>query len=809
MPLVALGSLCALSSCSLERLFGADMVGAGVARLSVSNMSVLTNIISNDTSCGFESESVKDAAIASGELGARGTVTTKVEGCRLQFDAPTEVDRDCNDVAYHAKGTAIISGTRVITGIITGNPASPIIPDGPAAVAIELAADFTDFSITVSNSPNIMTIKKGSTSFTALPHLAQSASLGVCAIPTRDIALQNVQWKAGGKAFIVTPDRSFDVDVNGSKIDAQVGKYDGVENMIAGSVLVWDHNTPLPPKDDPVLDPDYDAKVASDSYQCAKDIKTPSEYVCLDIKPQLAQGAAALTVANVGNLISLLSADTRCGFKSVEGMKPVGDVTGAVGKDGGEVVYRVNECVLDFPAPHVVSTDCNGLTNSVTGKATVSAEMHLKGIRSGDDAEPIVPTSRTPAEIRFRVTFDNYVVTNSANDQSLQIVDGTLSGRMVPRMAIDALTGACSIATPNVTFSDLAYDRASAVLTSAGNHFKLALGVSSLEAQNGTTEGRTNYLAGTLFVDGTNYTIPVNGGAPELDPTFDEATFETAYACTPHMLAAPDEEDCSFKRVLGENAARLLVQTTGTVASLVNADTNCGIENTLRKLRPSDVQGSSGQIGSMTWRVEDCHVGAEAPLLTETDCTGGQTYVDGFAGVDAVRVVTGEREKKFLIVDSIIPRDREAVEIQLHGVTLDELSSYSIPAGALEPKGVLTLHNGTLNANVHPVLGERASALGTFDVPTPIARIGDVVALNADATLSAQGKTFHFHIDRSNISAVNGTYHGDSNHIIGDITVDGVTIAIDAPLNPDFAQATFDAGYQCTEDLVGLVPGGL
>jgi hypothetical protein len=95
-----------------------------------------------------------------------------------------------------------------------------------------------------------------------------------------------------------------------------------------------------------------------------------------------------------------------------------------------------------------------------------------------------------------------------------------------------------------------------------------------------------------------------------------------------------------------------------------------------------------------------------------------------------------------------------------------------------------------------------------MDIPTPVARFSNVVGINQAVTLTSAGKVFHFNIERSNLQAVNGSFRGESNRLQGEIVVDGEVITIDAPLNPDFSQGGFDATYQCTANLRGLVPVG-
>src|SRR5206468_2389341 len=119
-------------------------------------------------------------------------------------------------------------------------------------------------------------------------------------------------------------------------------------------------------------------------------------------------------------------------------------------------------------------------------------------------------------------------------------------------------------------------------------------------------EGRSNYLAGSMTVDGVDVTIPTDHGAPILDPDFNQAHFDGLYVCLSCLKLFVIEADCAFVTPLAEGAARLLIQTVGTLGTMVNADTVCGFDTTTVKLMPSQVVGSAGQMGSMAWNISQC-----------------------------------------------------------------------------------------------------------------------------------------------------------------------------------------------------------
>ncbi|HEY4221254.1 MAG TPA: hypothetical protein VGO62_07920, partial [Myxococcota bacterium] len=329
---------------------------------------------------------------------------------------------------------------------------------------------------------------------------------------------------------------------------------------------------------------------------------------------------------------------------------------------------------------------------------------------------------------------------------------------------------------------------------------------SSLDAQNGNKDGVENKLSGSITVNGDTYGIPENG-APILDPSYTASGFLDTFSCTPNMVMPSDDAQCNFHQVIGDGAARLVVQTVGTLATLINNDSNCGFEDKLGVLIfPTATVGDVGDMGSMTWDVSDCTVGSDQLSTLSTDCDGGATFYQGTADVTSERTVTGLRTTQFLIIDAVAPASDESVTILLQDVPLHEFVTYPLAAGSTTPVGKLTIHDGTLSATVEPATGAEQSDPTIFDVPTPVARISEVHLRNAHATLEAQGKIFNIVISDTNLSAVNGSLDGISNSIAGDIIVDGDDLSESGALNPTFNLGQFDESYQCTDNLLSTVP---
>jgi hypothetical protein len=369
-------------------------------------------------------------------------------------------------------------------------------------------------------------------------------------------------------------------------------------------------------------------------------------------------------------------------------------------------------------------------------------------------------------------------------------------------VAKDTTNGVCSITTPVSTYTDVSWTNADAKVMNAGSTFSVTINDSKLDAQNGSKDGRTNALSGTLTANGKAIHVP-----SVLDPAYDQAAFDKSYACTPNMVVVQSDDDCSLYDQLGPAAARLLIQTAGAAAGRVNSDKSCGFNAWLVKLSPTNVVGNDGQMGSMTWHIDGCDVGSADRSDYSTDCLGGVDSIQGTMSVSATRTVTGQRQVILGLVDSITPMSPDAVTIAFDGVQLSELAAWHTEAGASAPVGKLTFHDGVITGTVQPVTAERKSAPGTYDVATPVAKFTTLSIGPAHATLVAGGKTFNLNIGGAMLNAMNGHWQGQGNTLTGSIVLDGRTLSLGTlPLNPSFAQTSFDASYACTTDMMSVVP---
>ncbi|MBI5496173.1 MAG: hypothetical protein HY904_14215 [Deltaproteobacteria bacterium] len=789
------------------------VLAEGASRLSIALFGTLVSLVDADARCGFSSLSAATQLTLQGETGrAGGTATWGLgAGCTLELPAATPVKTDCNGVRTLAGGKFTATGTKTIRGILTGDPAQPVIPTSRDPAEITLTITLDGFEVSFSNNGNALRAHSGTLAGTLRPRVARDTTTGACSVSTPVVAFDAVTW-TNADLLLTADGNHFKLHVDGSHLDAQNGTRDARTNYLDGAITLSGEEFTVPlDRERLALDPTYDAAVFDTSWRCTPNMVVPeSDAECL-MTPVFAEGAARLTAQNFGAVISILDKDTRCGFSSPGAQ--VGLVTtGVLGERGGTATWRITTpCVLDFPVQVTASTDCAGATTTVQGRVAVTGTKTLRGILSGDPGQPIVPTSRDPAEITAHVEFTEFTATSSASPNSLTWKTGSLDGTLRPRLAVDTTSGACAISTPIAAFSELRYQEADVALHAGPKTFLLHVNASSLNAQNGNADAHTNWLSGTMTVDGTAIAVPLDAARPLLNPDYNQQTFDASWACTPNMRPATQEQDCNFTRVLAENTGRLFIQTAGTLATMLNTDSGCGFENLVVQATPDETVGSDGEQGFLRWEIQNCRLGYDSMTVFQEDCFGGEIAVSGWANMDSGRTVHGIRETLYLVLASIRPDTPDDVEIRINNVRFEEFTAaYNVPATGV-PKGYLVIHGGQFSATIHPYLGERASDPGKFDVamPIPYSTSNTVVqAQDLTATLYSEGKQFNVRVNQANVDGQNGTWRGRSNSLRGTISVDNQAFTLDIPLKPDFNAATFPQGYLCTEDLAGPVPPG-
>lgn len=776
------------------------------SRLTVRTLGRVATALEADTVCGFSSPTVQAAAQIDGAIGGLGTATLTTPECAIDFGEGQVTQTTCAGVETVASGRVVVRGIKRLTGRLTGDAVTPVVPvsESPAEIQLEIVA-FDDLQFEENGSA--MKLVTGGLSGTLRPMVvADAEQSGLCAFTTPIARFTDLKYTAPTAVIIKSASGAFGATIEDSNIFAVNGTWASDSNVLDGTIVLDGEPYMLPtdPADDG-LDPAFDQATFDAGWQCGS-VQLPISTAC-DPTPPLAQGAAQLSIQTIGKLAQLLEADTTCGFSS-SAVLSSGVITGDLGYDGGSVVYDVSTpCVFDFPEKTEIATDCNGKRVYAKGRVSLTGTKTILGIVSGDPLQPIVPTDWEPATIDVRATFDKFAMWADPEVNILEVASGSLSGTMNPRVAQDTTTGACSISTPVARFTDVAYEMAKVTIVKGGLRFNIDVPGSVLTAQNGVGAAQTNYLSGTIRVDGNTYNVPI-AGQPILDPEYDQASFDASYACVPNMVVAANTEQCNMKRPLAEGVARLLALVGGTLASEINNDDGCGFEDFWVKTSPDRVVGDSGEQGLLEWSIADCGHSNNASNPVYVDCRGRQRFLDANVTVDATRTITGERETILVLIDSIIPNEHDSVSIALTDVEINHLEVFEREGDLEAPFRGLSIDGGRLAATVGPILAENAEEPGRYDVPTPVVHVTNLDLRGAPVTVSSAGKTFKFTVDTTSLEMFNGSWVGASmtNYLNGSVTIDGEQIALNQlPLDPAYSQSEFDSRYACQSALMSII----
>jgi len=502
---------------------------------------------------------------------------------------------------------------------------------------------------------------------------------------------------------------------------------------------------------------------------------------------EVGAGVASLTVRNVGAVASLVNADDDCGFASTAVLSNP-TIDGAPGTEG-TVTFTVEDCEIDLGSDLVeISEDCEGNTTSASGKITVSATRAIGGQITGNPAQPVIPGGPDAVTITLSsVTFESFRVEKSNSTSILVWTTGGISGSLSPRLAVSASSGACSIATPITTFEDLVYTESTLHVTTETNDFDVDVAGSSLSAQNGAKGDDENTIAGEITVFGTPVVVE-----EALDPDYDAEAFLTSWVCADD-LADPVSFTCAdLNPRLADGAARLSVKTFGTIAGIVNADTTCGFASSTAV---PTVTGNPGAAGQISLAITDCTITLPANTALAADCSGNATTVGGSFTVSGTKVVQGVLSGSSDPATAVIPASDTPATLTLTITTTD----FSVASG----ENSIAYSSGTISGALSPRTA-LSTETGACSVTTPSATIADLTLTGANATLVSPSGSFGLVITSADLDATNGTIGATTNALAGSVTLDGeaYTVPSDgAGLDPAYAQAAFDAAWQCHPEL--------
>lgn len=527
-----------------------DRLSEAAARMAILALANVARAVDDNQQCGFLNPAVKSAGVVTGAVGdAGGAVTQQVTACQISWPALTPLTTDCNAETTKVQGTVTVTGTKRISGWVTGAADQPIIPMQRDAVELDLDIELNNFKVILGNSPDNLTIRSGRLRGKLRPRAAYSRTDQVCSLGTPVVTFEDVTWQNAAVSANYQNKR-FDALVSTSALSAQNGNKDGRENQLSGS-LILDGKTWVTPSD-LVLDPNYDRAVFENSYaSCKPDMQIPPSDALCDFRPQLAEHAARAIVFATASAASLIQNNQNCGFSNSDIQEDPIRVTGDEG-DYGTMEFAVNNCSMSFGSSSASDTsgniydyaqrmkqDCRNRSTYVKGRVTVSGTEIVEGERDEiwftDVIYPLKPNSVTMN--LNQVTFQDFTVfdreLNATPLARVIIRSGTLSGVVYPMTGARADQRAeYSVATPVAKMERLALTNAQVTLIDDdGKNFNFTINSSDLAAYNGMYNNDGNRLSGSITIGGQAITL-----APAaFDSAYNQADFDQRYACTSNL----------------------------------------------------------------------------------------------------------------------------------------------------------------------------------------------------------------------------------------------------------------------------------
>lgn len=506
----------------------------GAARLTVVNAALVSTTLSTDTSCGFASDAVKRAVKLDGQVGAAGGHATYVitTPCLLDFDARPPAAQTCNAPAMFASGRVLVTGTMTVTGVLTGDATTPIIPTGRDAVTLSFEAQYDEFRSGLRGTDGALTVHDGRLTGTVQPRLAIDPTTGACSVPSADVSFAGLRYQHA-RATLVASGMTFEVPFDDSSLDAQSGTNGKRTNFLAGTLVSGGTSWAIPTSGPQVLDPNAGAAPTAMMTSCVGGpIAARSDDDC-SLEHVVGLNVARLTVLTAGTLAGRVVSNSSCGFASPVVQLTPSDVTGNAGQEGS-MAWSEPLCEVGAKSQTVVGTDCLGTQTLLDGSALTRAKLTVQGQRTElAVVQAISPDGPDSATVELQsvllTEFSSWTVPALGR---LSLHSGTLSAVVRPTMGEEvSKPGVFDLATPAASLSGVSLQQAHVTLQAGTLTFDAVISDSKLEAFNGTWHGQTNSLEGSLTVNGKPVMI-----APEaLDPAFVQARFDQSYACMPNL----------------------------------------------------------------------------------------------------------------------------------------------------------------------------------------------------------------------------------------------------------------------------------
>jgi len=283
------------------KAFLGPRLAQSAARLSIRVMARVGGALDADERCGFASEPVKKNAMMSGVPGGQGSVLLRAERCALDFPAGTVLVRTCDGIESVVRGKLVVSGTKRVSGRLTGDLDTPVIPmrDDPAELELRIES-FEGFEVAENGAT--VEVLGGTFAGRMTPRVAQDlAQAGACGFVTDIVRFSDVKWTPGAKLRIGSAAGKFDVSVEGADLEAVSGRWGADTNALSGAISLDGQSYALPVDPaDPGLVPGYEQAAFDASWQCGS-LQLPVSHDCHFTRP-LAQGTAQLSIQMLGTL---------------------------------------------------------------------------------------------------------------------------------------------------------------------------------------------------------------------------------------------------------------------------------------------------------------------------------------------------------------------------------------------------------------------------------------------------------------------------------------------------------------------------
>lgn len=537
-----------LSSCS--EMNYPEQVASGVARLSVNNFARLVGAINNVASVTKSSECIFSPSapfagkttIERGENGL-GKVSFHFAQCEFDFGTGTTINLpgSCSDQKVTYFGKVTVSGSRTISGLLTGNAEHPVIPSGNDGIDFKFTSvEFENYKVESSDLDKSMTILRGSAAFDAKVHLAKDQKSKFCAVALPNLTLSHIKYspEPGSEDTVVKlngPRGDFEAVINSSDFNAQIGVHGEVSNSLDGVMTIWGKQIAIP-TDGNQLKPGFTAQSYNDSLACIENLKTPTE-VCA-YEPELALPIARLTVSNLGSLLRELVEAGRASKNgnpscSLSSFNHSPSETNKIDENSSEVIWNFDGCVYEFGSN-------SDEKSPFSGTVTLSGRKSIHGRPTDSLLFPVMPQTNE-IKIHFtEVIFDNFRV-NSSKAPAVLTQSGSLSFDLVAHLGTQKLGDKEIPWLPllNLTFSNIHHIGENNLVISLQpgekeNNFKLpqhgdfhfTVQDSDLQAQVGKFKDKENQLSGKIKMFGQWIDF---GAKEQLDPEYDASKWSQSW----------------------------------------------------------------------------------------------------------------------------------------------------------------------------------------------------------------------------------------------------------------------------------------